>query len=134
MNLIADYDRESIPRRLPNSLFKSGELQLTANNMNQNGRPGFAYKAALFLMLVIVAFYLIEEHRAHLIAYSGTIFFIIFIFLHVFMHMGHGGHGRHSGHVQKEVQLEPTEEEQSNQRPDEIGVPATQHEHRKEGN
>ena len=52
----------------------------------------------VFSILAIAAFYLIEEHRAHLIASSGTILFVIFILLHLFMHSGHVGHGGHGGH------------------------------------
>ena len=66
---------------------------MDASNLNSKEGFGLAQKIALLFILTIVAFYLIEEHRAHLIAYSGTIFFIAFILLHLFMHRGHGGHG-----------------------------------------
>jgi len=66
---------------------------MDASNLNPKEGFGLAQKIALLFILAIVAFYLIEEHRAHLIAYSGTIFFIVFILLHLVMHRGHGGHG-----------------------------------------
>jgi Protein of unknown function (DUF2933) len=66
---------------------------MDTTNLNSKEGFGLAYKVSLLLILTIVAFYLVEEHRAHLIAYSGTIFFIAFILLHLFMHSGHGGHG-----------------------------------------
>ncbi len=71
---------------------------MDASNLNSKEGFGWAYKIALLCILAIVAFYLIEEHRAHLIAYSGTILFVIFILLHLFMHSGHGGHGGHGDH------------------------------------
>jgi hypothetical protein len=71
---------------------------MDAINLNSKEGFGLAYKVSLLLILAIVAFYLVEEHRAHLIAYSGTIFFIAFILLHLFMHRGHGGHGYQGGH------------------------------------
>ncbi len=66
---------------------------MDASNLNPKEGFGLAQKIALLVILAIIAFYLIEEHRAHLIAYSGTIFFIVFILLHLVMHRGHGGHG-----------------------------------------
>jgi hypothetical protein len=72
---------------------------MDASDLNSKEGFGLAYKLSLLVILAIVAFYLIEEHRAHLIAYSGTIFFIVFVLLHLLMHRGHGGHsGGCSGH------------------------------------
>lgn len=41
---------------------------------------------------VIVAGYFIVVHQEHLAAYSGIIFLLIFVVLHLFMHSGHGHH------------------------------------------
>lgn len=68
--------------------------------LNLRGIPGWANRVALLIMLAIIAYYLITEHRAHLIAYSGTIFLVVFILMHFFMHTGGygcGSHGRHGG-------------------------------------
>jgi hypothetical protein len=58
----------------------------------------FASRAniALIGFLVIAAFFLVTEHRAHLIPYLGYWPFLLLLacpLLHVFMHGGHGGHG-----------------------------------------
>lgn len=43
---------------------------------------------------VIIAFFLVFEHRIHLYEFAPYVFFVIFIGLHLFMHLGHGGHSR----------------------------------------
>ncbi|SHK21755.1 Protein of unknown function [Roseomonas rosea] len=46
--------------------------------------------------LVIGGFYLVTEHRAHLIPYLGYLPFLLLLacpLMHLFMHGGHGGHG-----------------------------------------
>lgn len=63
------------------------------SNDKSDNRSGRKYKVALLLILATVAFFLILEHKAHLVAYSSTIFFIIYILLHLFMHRSHGSHG-----------------------------------------
>jgi hypothetical protein len=50
----------------------------------------------LIAFLAIGAFYLIAEHRAHLLPYLGYWPYLLVLacpLLHVFMHSGHGGHG-----------------------------------------
>lgn len=68
--------------------------------MNRNLRQGGGmlrtlFYVALFGSLGIAAFFLIVEHRAHIFggAWSGPILFLVFVGLHVLMHLGHGGHG-----------------------------------------
>jgi hypothetical protein len=46
--------------------------------------------------LVIAAFYLVTEHRAHLLGWLPWIILLACPLLHVFMHGGHGGHGGQS--------------------------------------
>lgn len=58
----------------------------------------FASRAGIVLIafLVIGGFYLVTEHRAHLIPYLGYWPFLLILacpLLHVFMHGGHGDHG-----------------------------------------
>ncbi|MFG1288948.1 MULTISPECIES: DUF2933 domain-containing protein [Xanthobacter] len=54
----------------------------------------------LIAFLVIGGFFLVTEHRAHLIPYLGYLPFLLILacpLMHVFMHGGHGGHGGNSG-------------------------------------
>ncbi len=50
----------------------------------------------LILSLVIVAFFLIFEHRVHIWGNMQYVLFALFIGLHFFMHAGHGGHDKGS--------------------------------------
>lgn len=46
-------------------------------------------------LLAIGGFYLVAEHRAHLIPYLGYLPFLLILacpLMHIFMHGGHGGH------------------------------------------
>lgn len=79
------------------------------NGASLSSKDNFIVKAVVFFSLVIIAFYLVTEHRAHLLAYSSYIIFFIFVLMHVFMHAGHGGHGghgRHRGHNPEEKHME----------------------------
>lgn len=53
------------------------------------------YGYILVGIIIIVAAYFIIQHQAHLAAYSTLIFIVIFIGLHLLMHVG--GHGSHGG-------------------------------------
>ena len=44
--------------------------------------------------LLILTFFLILEHRAHIFGNSQYLLFAAFIGLHLFMHVGHGGDGK----------------------------------------
>lgn len=64
-------------------------------------RNNFIVKAIVLFGLATIAFYLLTEHRAHLLAYSSYIFFFAYVLLHFFMcgrHGNHGGQGGHCGH------------------------------------
>ena len=63
------------------------------------GRSGFfasRTNIALIGFLAIAGFFLVTEHRAHLIPYLGWLPWLLLLaacpLLHVFMHGGHGGH------------------------------------------
>lgn len=43
--------------------------------------------------LLITAFFLFSEHRAHALGLLPFLFFLACPLLHLFMHKGHGGHG-----------------------------------------
>jgi DUF2933 family protein len=47
--------------------------------------------------LAIAAFFLITEHRAHLLGILPYLLLLACPLLHLFMHGGHGGHGEGSG-------------------------------------
>ncbi len=63
------------------------------------GKPGFfASRANIVLVgfLAIGGFFLVAEHRAHLIPYLGLLPFLLILacpLMHLFMHGGHGEHG-----------------------------------------
>lgn len=66
------------------------------NNMDhQQQRPSrfSAANIALYGFLAIAAFYLITEHRAHLLGWLPFLLILACPLLHLFMHGGHGGHG-----------------------------------------
>ena len=47
----------------------------------------------LCLFLAIAAFFLWEEHRAHVLGVLPYALLLLCPFIHLFMHRGHGGHG-----------------------------------------
>ena len=61
----------------------------------------FRAKWVLPAFIVVAAYFLITEHRAHL---SGLLYYLPFLLLlacplmHLFMHSGHGGHGSGGAH------------------------------------
>lgn len=58
------------------------------------------FKWVLIAFILIAGYFLITEHRAHVIEYLPLGLLLACVFLHMFMHGGHGGHGRHGGHGQ----------------------------------
>jgi uncharacterized membrane protein YkvI len=53
----------------------------------------------LCLFLAIAAFFLWEEHRAHILGALPYALLLLCPIIHLFMHRGHGGRGAaHSGH------------------------------------
>ena len=52
----------------------------------------------LCLFLAVAAFFLWEEHRAHILGALPYALVLLCPFIHLFMHRGHGGHdATHSG-------------------------------------
>ena len=45
--------------------------------------------------LAIAGFFLLTEHRAHVLGILPYLFLLACPLMHMFMHHGHGGHGRH---------------------------------------
>lgn len=53
-------------------------------------------RIGFWLLLGIGAYYLLAEHRAHLLAGAWLpLVLLLCALMHVFMHRGHGGHGNH---------------------------------------
>jgi hypothetical protein len=75
----------------------------TAIKPNRQDEP-FAIPGwlALCLFLAIAAFFLWEEHRAHILGALPYALLMLCPIIHLFMHRGHGGHGAdrsgHEGH------------------------------------
>jgi uncharacterized membrane protein len=59
--------------------------------------PLWRTKGGIVLLgfLVIVAFYLLTEHTAHVFGMLPYLLLLACPLMHLFMHHGHGGHGGH---------------------------------------
>lgn len=60
---------------------------------------GTLFRVVVLISLAIGAYFLISEHRAHILGgqWTAPILLVAFVALHFVMHMGHGGHGGHGG-------------------------------------
>ncbi len=79
----------------------AGQPRGSPSQPHSESRPPFwRSKAGLaaIAFLVIAAFLLLSEHRAHALGYLPFLILFACPLLHVFMHGGHGGHGGHTGH------------------------------------
>ncbi len=47
---------------------------------------------------IVATFFLLAEHRAHVLPYLPWFILLACPFMHMFMHHGHGGHGGHGDH------------------------------------
>ena len=72
------------------------------NGKNPSSKDNFVVKVIVFFSLATIAFYLITEHRAHLLAYSSYIIFVVFILDAPLHASGYGRSGGHGGHGQGE--------------------------------
>jgi len=59
------------------------------------------YNWILLAVLAIDAFFLLSEHRAHLLGVLPFLLLLACPLMHLFMHRGHGGHNEHSGRSEK---------------------------------
>lgn len=66
------------------------------NQRQRGGRLPYWVGACVFL--AIAAFFLWEEHRAHLLGALPYILLLLCPIVHLFMHRGHGGHGNRHQH------------------------------------
>ena len=67
------------------------------NNLQKRWR--FPYWVGACVFLAVAAFFLWEEHRAHLLGALPYVLLLLCPIVHLFMHRGHGGHGGHHGHA-----------------------------------
>lgn len=66
----------------------------TAPEPNGQGEPlRLPAWLGLCLFLTIAAFFLWEEHRAHVLGAAPYALLLLCPIIHLFMHRGHGGHG-----------------------------------------
>ena len=59
----------------------------------------FPYWVGACVFLAVAAFFLWEEHRAHLLGALPYVLLLLCPIVHLFMHRGHGEHGGHHGHA-----------------------------------
>jgi hypothetical protein len=52
---------------------------------------------AFAVFAIVGAFFLLAEHRAHVLPFLPWLIFLACPLMHMFMHGGHGGHGGHHG-------------------------------------
>ena len=73
---------------------------MTATEPNTHREPfHIPVWLGLCLFLAIAAFFLWEEHRAHILGALPYVLLLACPIIHLFMHRGHGGHGAgHAGH------------------------------------
>lgn len=58
---------------------------------------GSRFGIGALVMLAIAGFFLLSEHRAHVLGVLPYLLVLACPLMHLFMHGGHGGHGGH-GH------------------------------------
>ena len=64
-------------------------------------------KQILVLFAIVAGFFIVAEHRAHLIPYLPWLLLAACPLMHVFMHHGHGGHRHRGGNDDSERQRNP---------------------------
>jgi hypothetical protein len=57
----------------------------------QQTRFSLPIKIVMYATIGIIAYFLVTEHRAHLAGFLPYSFLFVCIFMHLFMHGGHGG-------------------------------------------
>lgn len=51
-------------------------------------------KIILGVSLLVIGFYILVEHRVHILGNFQYLIFGLFIIMHLYMHTGHGGHSK----------------------------------------
>jgi hypothetical protein len=73
---------------------------MNAHTEPEGGRIAKSFKWVLCGLLVVAAFFLFTEHRAHLFGILPYLLLLSCPLMHVFMHHGHGGHRHHDSREQ----------------------------------
>lgn len=63
--------------------------------------PGALYQVGKWGAIAIIVYYLLTEHRAHVIEFLPYIFLLACPLMHIFMHKGHGHHHHHDEKEQR---------------------------------
>jgi hypothetical protein len=72
------------------------EMQCEQHNHGTKKRNDL-YQIGKWGAIAIIGYYLLTEHRAHVIAFLPYLFLLACPLMHLFMHGGHGGHGGGGG-------------------------------------
>lgn len=75
---------------------------------------GSRYSVGLLVLGAVAAYFLLEEHRAHLLGALPYLLLLACPLMHVFMHRGHGKHGAASRHGDQSPSKAPVTPELSN--------------------
>ncbi|MDK9703017.1 MAG: DUF2933 domain-containing protein [Sulfuritalea sp.] len=67
------------------------------NNHHEHSPMAGRSKIAWIVFAAIAAFYLLSEHRAHLLGALPFLLLLACPLMHLFMHGGHGGHDHGGG-------------------------------------
>ena len=80
-------------------------------NHDQNDKWNPASKYVFIGFALIAGYFLITEHRAHVVQYLPFLFLLACPLMHLFH--GHGGHGGHGGGAEQESPPGKTAEKES---------------------
>jgi len=91
---------------MENSLFmyysgimKTGNNQQQHHNHAKENSRWFSVQGVVaFIIIAIIGYYLLAEHRAHVISLFAAYWWILLFLLCPLMHFMHGGHGGHGDH------------------------------------
>ena len=64
----------------------------------QRGQSRLPFWLGVCLFVAIALFFLLEEHRAHILGALPYVLLALCPIIHLFMHRGHGGHGSEHEH------------------------------------
>ena len=71
-------------------------MNRVTSNHHDSAMPGHSrYWGGVAAFLIVAAFFLWTEHRAHLLGVLPYLVFLLCPLIHFFMHRGHGSHGGH---------------------------------------
>lgn len=73
------------------------------------------YAVGLLVMGAVAAYFLVSEHRAHVLGALPYLLLLACPLMHVFMHRGHGGHGGGHGRGNGATADRPRDDEQGRQ-------------------